>query len=213
MTSSTDPPARYRHPHLLRAVAGQDGRPVCTIRPFTGEEPRPEMPPAIWQDPALTPAQRDWLDREYFQLGVAWELARLETDAAPHLPQAVRRWQAYRQAYTAMEEIYTHLPDPADAQWSAQAARLVEAEGQARLRAKEFDEIGEQISKVERKHRGWRVSDVSGQLGIAPQGWVIGEPEEYHRPDGASPLVRRLEGAIEEQRRYLPALDRLAATR
>lgn len=140
MTTSTDPLARYRHPHLLKAVAGPGGRPAYTIELFTGWEPRPEQPPVSRDDPALTRGDRERLRREYVELAAAWGLAQFKTTLGPHIEEAAARWQAYAEA------------------------RLVEAEAHARLCAREFRrdrradlESGGQAPGLEGLGREWPV--------------------------------------------------------
>ena len=225
MTTTVDPITRYRHPHLVDARPGpRTNETTYTMRPFTGYEPRPEMPRDPWHDQDLTHEDRLRLAREYDALDLAWAKAVFKLKLRPVLADAAQRWREYADARRAMDELFAAFADLQDGKWKSQTLRLAEAHRRARAAAQRFDEIGEQLAVLEREHltlvgerEAMTTADAASELGVDARDWYLSWLEDYqpagYQRDFLTPLTRRLAQDIEAQQEQLREVDGLSGTR
>ncbi|MFF5638249.1 hypothetical protein [Streptomyces sp. NPDC012825] len=213
--------ARYCHPHYLRAEPMAFGSATFYFRAFTGREPRPEMPREAWSDPALTREQRRELDGQYTVAESLWSQGRLRIQAAPVLHRAAPLWQAWKEAEALLRETFEAFRHSPDGMWRAQLLRLTEAEQSALEAARAWDTVAEELSLLAAEQRRaategheLELTTVAAELGLDASGWVIHWPDDYSpRPyswEHQTPVVRALTTEIEQQRKRLKEVARLA---
>ncbi|MEU3602252.1 hypothetical protein ABZ714_26570 [Streptomyces sp. NPDC006798] len=215
--------ARYYHPLFLRAEPGRDeGWVTYYFGGFTGHEPRPETPNAVWDDPSVTREQRRELEAQYDSARILWSKARLRLRAAPLLRAAAPLWEAWRQAQAEYHQVFTAFWTTPDAMWRAQLLKLTDAERAAMDTARAWDEIAGELAglaaeqlRAAGEEDELPLTDVAREIGLDADGWTIACADEYARGSSYSwhrqtPLVRALTTEIAAKRERLAEVARLA---
>ncbi|MEU2855533.1 hypothetical protein [Streptomyces syringium] len=216
--------ARYHHPHFVRAEPGRsEGGVLYYFAPFTGREPEPEVPLAVYKDTAVTWEQSRELRNQYEAARIMWSKARLRLEAAPLLRRAAPLWEAWASTLAELRRVFGEFWSTADGQWRAQLLRLTDAERAARKAAGAWDGLAEQLAKladaqvrVAGEYDELELGDVAREIGLDAKGWWIEhiseyEPVPYSRHD--TPVVGDLNRVIEEQRERLREVAGLAGDR
>jgi hypothetical protein len=206
----------HHHPHLIKVTKNQFGSIAFEFKPFTGTEPEPERPRAMWTDD-MPEAARDLLQDEYEAAYNLWNDARyvrtLKTVTAKLSASA--KWGDYAQARTAMDQAFAALDTTPNTEWNAAVSRLVAAQETAREAADAWDGIAKQIAAVHHDHGGsWLTwADAYKQAGIDATGWDVQDHYAYTSTySSRTPLVEKLQVAIDEQRDHLSTVASLIGT-
>lgn len=212
--------SRYHHPHFQRAEPGQfEGWTTYWFAPFTGREPKPEVPSAVYDDETVTREQRRELGNQYQAARTIWSQARLRVQAGPLLRQAAPLWEAWQAAQTELRQVFKGFWKTEDGRWRAQLLRLTDAEQAAKEAAAEWDEVAGKLARLTEdqiriagENDELRLTQVAEELGLDASEWLIGlywdyEPNVYGH---STPLVEALTREINEQRERLREVAKLA---
>ncbi|WP_424893290.1 hypothetical protein [Streptomyces sp. XH2] len=212
----------YHHPHFVRAEPGRhEGWTVYTFAPFTGREPEPEMPRAVYEDKTVTWEQRCALSSQYEAARITWSKARFRLQAHPLLRQAAPLWEAWTQAETDLQTVFKAFWQTSDGSWRAQLLRLTDAEQAAKQAAAAWDEIAAKLAKVADEHvraagewEALELKDVAKEIGLDATQWWIDHISEYESTSyyrrRETPLVDHVTGEIGKQRERLREVAELA---
>ena len=213
--------ARYHHPHFQGTkLHPTEGTTVYCFERFTGREPAPDVPDAVYDDPTVSMEQFHSLREQYHVAAIMWSEARLRLQAGPLLRKAAPVWDAWSTALAELRAVHRALREIADDRWRARLLRLVDAEHAAFAAAEAWDAIAEELAKVEAEQvrvAGWghglRLDPVARDLGMDISAWVIEPADNYDlsRPwRTATPVVEALRREIETQRERLREVARIA---
>lgn len=210
--TATDVLARWHHPHFV--AAKPDARGYYTrysFRPFTGTEPKPEMPRAAWDDENLTWEDKKRLSDEYRAMEVVWGQARFKLQARPVVTKAVPVWQEYARARKAMDAVFAEFWEIEDAKWKAQTLKLADAQREALAAAQEWDDVAKGLAEFQEEHvrtvgeeDALLLRQVTPDFGINTSDWEISWLGDYEASYARqTPLVRDLAQVIEGQKAKL----------
>ncbi|MEU4898216.1 hypothetical protein AB0B12_37910 [Streptomyces sp. NPDC044780] len=210
--------SRYHHPHFQRAEPGQyEGWTTYWFAPFTGREPEPKMPSAVYDDKTTTYEQRQQLRHQYQAARTVWSQARLRRQAGPLLRQAAPLWEAWQTALAELHQVFKGFWETEDGKWRAQLLRLTDAEQAAKKAAIAWDDVAEKLAKlaeeqiqVAGQRDELRLTTVAKELGLDASAWSIDLVWEYESAYGATPLVADLTRQIEAQRERLREVAHMA---
>ncbi|AEM88656.1 hypothetical protein [Streptomyces violaceusniger] len=211
--------SRYSHPHFQRAEPGQyEGWITYWFAPFTGREPRPEVPSAVYDDKTTTYEQRKQLSNQYRAARTVWSQARLRLLAGPLLREAGPVWEEWQTALAELRRVFKGFWETEDGRWRMQLLRLTDAEQVAKKAAVAWDQVAEKLAKLaeEQIHVAGerdelRLTTVAEELGLDASAWSVDLVWEYETSYGHStPLVEALTREINEQRERLRKVAQLA---
>ncbi|MFI2214951.1 hypothetical protein [Streptomyces sp. NPDC020141] len=220
------PPAadvsRYAHPNFLCSEPGPGDATTFSFTAFTGREPEPQTPLAVYEDRALDREQLEAIRTQYRVARILWSKARLRDRAVPVLRTAAPLWAAWEAAHTTLTEVFRAFWETPDGMWRAQLLRLGDAEIAALDAARAWDAVAgklaalteEHVSAVEYEHE-LALATVASEVGIDVTAWLIESVNEYG--DGVwsidTPLVHRARTEIAVQRGRLRDVADLAGDR
>jgi hypothetical protein len=210
--TAADVLARWHHPHFVAAEPDTRGYYTkYSFRPFTGAEPKPEMPSAAWDDENLTWEDKKRLSEEYRAMEVVWGQARFKLQARPVVTKAVPVWQEYARARKAMDAVFAEFWEIEDGKWKAQTLKLADAQREALAAASEWDGVAKGLAEFQEEHvravgeeDALLLRQVTPDFGIDTSDWEIswlGDYEASYRRE--TPLVRDLTKVIEGQKAKL----------
>ncbi|MDV9189781.1 hypothetical protein R6L23_16420 [Streptomyces sp. SR27] len=221
--------------YLKKVEPGPSGYGVrFEFAPFTGAEPRPEVPAAFHRDPGLTgvsesenPVEHrlreaadqiitDLYDTAHHQ----WEDAAYVRELKGSVKDAPALWVAYKGAAEVLETAYAYLRTPeASQEWPSAVARLLDAQDNAVTAADAFDLRAQDIAEVHNRHL---YADLSHDAALAQAGypeakdWDIADSEKYgYRSYGwddseYAPLATKVRRLVERQQGQLEKVTRLS---
>jgi 8-oxo-dGTP pyrophosphatase MutT (NUDIX family) len=218
----------FHHPHFIdgrRDTEYRFGtRYFFQFRPFTGSEPKPEMPDGLWNQ--LSEEDDYQLLRAEYRLAYElWAKARFRRDVTSMLRAAVPVWQEYEQARNAMAAAFAAFWETSDIQWRAQILRLTDAHAQAVAAARNWDSVAASLTRAEHEHlrdvgeeHELSLRDVAAETGLDISTWEISGDYDYKRPEWhygefVTPTVRAVREEIERQKERLKEVDELATLR
>ncbi|MFI9311576.1 hypothetical protein [Streptomyces triculaminicus] len=214
--------SKYHHPHYVRSEPGQhEGWTVYTFSPFTGREPEPEIPSAVYDDKTVTWEQHRALGAQYEAARITWSKARFRLQAHPLLRQAAPLWEAWTQAQAELHATFKVFWQTPDGSWRAQLLRLTDAEQAAKKAAAAWDGLAEKLARIADEHvraaGEWEaldLKDVAKEIGLDATQWWIDhisgyESSSYYRVR-STPLVEHVTGEIAQQRERLREVADLA---
>ncbi|WP_167828546.1 hypothetical protein, partial [Streptomyces palmae] len=215
--------ARYNHPLFVRAerVERVSGGCHFYFKAFTGYEPEPVTPRAVYSDETLTSEQRRELGEQYEAALIIWSKARLRRVAEPLLRKAAPLWAAWTAARNQMQTAFQAFWQIEDGRWKAQLLRLTDAERAAAEAAQAWDEIAQQLAQAaddQVRAAGYdnelELDKVARELGLDSTDWAIQHINDYlpGRSWGEfqTPLVSELQREIKAQRARLREVAELA---
>ncbi|AXK34689.1 hypothetical protein DVA86_20570 [Streptomyces armeniacus] len=219
--------SRYNHPHFQhfqrRELGKQRGETIWHFRAFTGREPEPRVPRAIYNDETLTWTHRTELYSQYEAARILWSHALLRAVAGPVLQEAVGLWTAWKVARDNLRAAFKAFWDTPDDRWRAQMLRLVSAERAARNAAEAWDAVACRLTRLAADQVDVAGYDhelplrtVAQELRVDMSDWYI--TYEHRTPDSYSmcaetPLVEDLLKETESQREQLREVAHLAGDR
>ncbi|MBT2369966.1 hypothetical protein J7E88_33045 [Streptomyces sp. ISL-10] len=214
----------HHHPRFVRfEPAERDGGGTYHFSPFTGCEPEPKVPAAVYADRALPREQKRELEWQYEAARAVWSKARLRRQASPVLRQAVPMWDAWTNARDQLRATFDAFWQTPDEMWRAQVLRLTDAQQAAKSAAEAWDEIAGRLANlasdqvhIAGEEHELLLTDVAVELGLDATHWWIDHasayaPTPYYRMD--TPLVADLTREIDQQRQRLLDVAHLVADR
>ncbi|XTZ13864.1 hypothetical protein ACQSSU_20420 [Micromonospora echinospora] len=214
--TSPAPTTTWHHPHYISEESGVFGT-TYRFRPFTGDEPKPEIPGDVRDR-----LRRDWdayncAQQEVWAADTVWRAARYCRDVTAGLRAAVPAAQAYLRAKQAVAAAYCALDDAPDGKWRATLLRLVDARSAALGAAEAFDRaIGPAVIRsVKEPERVLEetpgIEELAHQAGIDTTGWHIGYSDDYARSGWLRfPSREALEAEFRQQDERIKEVRRLA---
>ncbi|MEU5161241.1 hypothetical protein AB0G74_16765 [Streptomyces sp. NPDC020875] len=214
--------SRYHHPHFLRAEPGPHHTTTFSFTAFTGREPEPRTPIAMYEDRALDRRQLEAIRTQYEVAQILWSKARLRLRAEPVLRTAAPLWAAWETAHTQLTEVFGAFWETPDGMWRAQLLRLGDAETVALDAARVWDAVAGKLAVLAEEQAavaGYEhelpLTEVASEAGIDASAWFIAPVNEYG--DGVwsttTPLVHRARTEIAVQRGRLLDVAVLAGDR
>jgi hypothetical protein len=225
-TTATDPLATYHHPHFLSFR-----RPTATavefaFKPFTGNEPKPEMPHGPYRSSyiaddgveltaGLSPDDMTALYQEYDAAQKLWATARFRQKLQAKVPKVSPVRSAYQAARTAMSDAYEALLTTSDSSWRSQIMRLAGLQDEARAAAAAWDAAEEELLTLEQtflaeseyRYDDWQrpeIRNVLSEYGVDATAWELNslddhKPRGYGDGDFLAPAAKHTAEAIEQQ--------------
>lgn len=200
----------WRHPHLIsierrKSYFGREYR--ATTKPFTGAEPRPEIPEqwvskrddepdwdmCIQRDEEIGVIQKEWAKAHFtYRVG---ELLR-RPPGYYGSTTAADVWGVYVAARDTLAGAYAALDTTPDTMWRAALLRIIDAKEPARLAASNWDSIAHEFAKLdqwllreigEENHTGnAAVRDAAKTHGVDTSDWTLGYVGDYESSYGHS---------------------------
>lgn len=225
MSTTTTAPdlTSLHHPHFLageltfRDSYGSSYR--FAFRPFTGDEPEPQLPDDL--PDGLAADDYRFLSAEYQFAYTMWAQARFRRAVIPMLQAAASLWQEYQRATKAMAAAFAAFWETGDLQWRAQILRLTDTHAQALAAARTWDEAAAGLARVQHEHlldvgeeRELDLRDVAPGAGLDIARWDIDTADAYASSWRDSwPAATAVRDEIERQKRRLKEVDELARIR
>jgi hypothetical protein len=213
----------FHHPHFLggeltfRDSYGSSYR--FAFRPFTGDEPEPQMPDDLPDQ--LAADDYRFLGAEYQFAYTMWAQARFRRAVIPMLRAAAPAWQEYQRATNAMAAAFAAFWETGDLQWRAQILRLTDTHAQAQAAARRWDEAAAGLARAQHEHIGdvgeereLDLRDVAPDAGLDIARWDIGTADAYTSSWRDNwPAAAAVRSEIERQKVRLKEVDELAPLR
>ncbi len=226
-TTATDPLAPYHHPNFLSVNRPSETRFEFAFKPFTGREPKPEIPDVPYRrrfaaddgaelEAGLSHDELIPLYQEYDAARKLWATARFRGKLPSLVAQVGPVWSAYQQARAAMNEAYDALLTTGDGTWRAQVMRLTGLQADARVAAAAWDAAEEKLLKADHAFRveagfendDWNapeLEDLVSELGTDAKAWKFNalgdhQAEPYSLRDFVGPAAKDTAAVIEQQR-------------
>ncbi|TQE33155.1 hypothetical protein [Streptomyces ipomoeae] len=211
-TTATDHLAKYHHPHFASAEPGQvAGQWEFTFLEFSGQEQRPELVGAFWDD-NLSEEDRDLLREEYRRAQELWGTARFQDKGRSQVRKMSSLWPAYRQAVADMTAAFYNLESTPSTGWRAQVMKVTRLHDAALKAAQAWDVAGANLAEAYAEyqqavgpHTSIRLKELISQFGINTKDWEVYRKYDYD-PDSApcsprsflTPTVKKVTDQIEE---------------
>ncbi|WP_331735610.1 hypothetical protein OG379_41265 (plasmid) [Streptomyces sp. NBC_01166] len=222
LPTQAPPTQAYNHPRFLRAEpVPYRGAIAYHFTAFTGGEPEPQTPLAVYDDKGLTHDQRAGIRQQYESARILWSHARLRRDAVPALRRAAPLWMAWRAAERHLSDVFAAFWETDDNRWRAQLLRLVDAERAAQAAADAWDDIAHQLAQLADEQvtvAGYDeelpLETVATEIGLDISEWHIDLITSYtDRMWGVfTPVRGRAEQQIKAQRERLAQVDQMHST-
>ncbi|WP_332010748.1 hypothetical protein [Streptomyces uncialis] len=214
--------SRYAHPNFLCSEPGAGGFTTFSFTAFTGREPEPQTPLAVYEDRALDREHLEAIRTQYRVARILWSKARLRDRAVPVLRTAAPLWEAWEAAHTTLTAVFREFWETPDNRWRSQLLRLGDAETAALDAARAWDAVAGQLAALAEEHASaveyeheLALTTVASEIGIDASAWLIGAVNEYG--DGVwvtdTPLARQAHTEIGVQRGRLRDVADLAGDR
>jgi hypothetical protein len=213
-------PEALRHPHVTRftiepyALRPGTFQAKYEYKPFTGTEPRPERPAALYD---LESVEYEAVSDLYNALLGAWARAGFTAAVREHLVDADAAWKAWTTADQALAEAYAAFDGLADGTWRSDRMALHDLQDAALKAAAEFDSAAGALARLQEDHwhdmwnsmgemdgdaQTTRYEDVATKMGISTDGWQISDADTY-KYSWSRPLTGRTQKTVAEQNERL----------
>lgn len=155
MTAKNDPLAPYHHPHFMSVGSGRwTGEFKYTFKPFTGLEPRPEVPDTSKDDKVSWDDYRT-LSMEYRAATEAWAEARFHRKARPVVSSVLPKfWDDYTNAMSKLERAFDDLQGPSEVPWHSRVMGLTflrdAVESAAKVWDREFRQVADMYEEYDK---------------------------------------------------------------